>query len=62
MCMKLPSKNLNHSPCPPHPTNTYTCGVTIVSKVCGDRLATQLILPKFDPLLITKNKENGVLE
>ena len=29
--MNLPSRNLNPSPYPPpHPTSTYTCGVTIV--------------------------------
>ena len=28
MCVKLPLGNLNPIPYPPHPTNTYTCGVT----------------------------------
>ena len=60
--MKLPLKNLNLSPYPLHLTNTYTYKVTIVSNVCGGGLATQLILPKCDPLLITENKEKGVLE
>ena len=39
MCMKFPPRDLNIDSCPPtsyisHPTNTYTCGVTIVPKVC----------------------------
>ena len=32
--MLLPG-DLNSSSCPPHPTNTYTCRVTIASKVCS---------------------------
>ena len=35
MCVKLPPEDLNFDPCPPHPTNTYTCGVTTVLRVCG---------------------------
>ena len=35
MCVKLPPKDLNSSPWPPHPTSTYTCGVTIALRVCG---------------------------
>ena len=35
MCVKLPPGDLNPGLCPPHPTSTYTCGVTIVPKVCG---------------------------
>ena len=37
MCVKLPPENLNLDPCPPHPTSTYTCEVTITSKVCGGK-------------------------
>ena len=33
--MKLPLENLNLSFCPTHPTNIYTCGVTITQRVCG---------------------------
>ena len=33
--MKLPPENLNLSFCPTHPTNIYTCGVTIAPRVCG---------------------------
>ena len=35
MCVKLLPRDLNPSSYPPHPTNTYTCGVTIASRVCG---------------------------
>ena len=35
MCVKFPHKNLNHDPCPPHPTNTYTCGMIIALRMCG---------------------------
>ena len=32
--MLLPG-DLTSSFCPPHPTSTYTCGVTITPKVCS---------------------------
>ena len=35
MCVKLPLKDLNPSPCPQHPTSIYTCKVTITPKVRG---------------------------
>ena len=35
MCVKLPLRDLNLGPCPPHPTSTYICGVTIAPRVCG---------------------------
>ena len=38
MYVKLPLGDLNPSSCLPHPTSTYTCGVTIASKVCGGNL------------------------
>ena len=38
MCVKLPLGNLNSDPYPQHFTSTYTCGVTIASRVCGDEL------------------------
>jgi len=28
---------LNPGPYPPHPTSTYTCGVTITPSVCGGK-------------------------
>ena len=27
--MKFLSEDLNYDPCPPYPTTTYTCGMTI---------------------------------
>ena len=35
MCVKLTFGDLNPDPCPPHPTSTYTCEVTIGLRVCG---------------------------
>ena len=35
MCVKLLPRNLNPDPYSPHPISTYTCGMTIVPKVCG---------------------------
>ena len=35
MCVKLPPRNLNLNPYPPHSTNIYTCRVTITLRVCG---------------------------
>ena len=37
MCVKLPHGDLNLSPYPTHPTNTYTCGVTIEPRVCSGK-------------------------
>ena len=36
--MKLSPGDLNPGPCPPHPTNTYTCGVAIALRVCGGNI------------------------
>ena len=36
MYVKLPPRDLNPDPYPPHLTSTYTCGVTIAPRVCGD--------------------------
>ena len=33
MCVELSPRDLNPSPCPPHATNTYICGVTIAPRV-----------------------------
>ena len=38
MYMKLSFEDLNPSPCPPHPISTYTCGVTITTRVCDDNV------------------------
>ena len=35
MCVKFPPKDFKPDPCPPHPTNTYTYGVTIILKMYG---------------------------
>ena len=33
--MNLPLEDLNLDSYPPHPTSTYTFGVTFASKMCG---------------------------
>ena len=38
MCVKLSLGHLNPSLAPLHFTNIYTCGVTIVLRVCGGNL------------------------
>ena len=35
MCVKFPPGDLNPGPYPPHPTSTYTYGVTIAQRMCG---------------------------
>ena len=35
MCVKLPLRDLNAGPYPPHPISVYTYGVTITPKMCG---------------------------
>ena len=42
MRMKLPPRDLNPGPYPPHPTSTYTCEVTIAPRVCGGHLRVLL--------------------
>ena len=37
MCVKLPLEDLNPNPYPPHPTSTYTYGVTVAPRVCGGK-------------------------
>ena len=44
MCMKLSSGNLNPDLYPPHPTITYTCGVTIALRVYDNKLSIYLFL------------------
>ena len=42
MCVKFLPENLNLGGlCPPHPTNTYTCRVTIASRVRGGNYSFQ---------------------
>ena len=40
--MKLPLRDLNLNPYPPHPTSTYTCRVTIAPRVCDGRVVLKL--------------------
>ena len=42
MCLKLPPRDLNFGPYPPHSINTYTFGVTIAPRVCGSLLGVRL--------------------
>ena len=49
MYVKLLLGDLNRGPSSPHPTSTYTCGVTIVARVC-DKSTTSL-LPKTYKLM-----------
>ena len=39
MCVKLPQRELNHDPCLPHSTNTYTCEMTIMPRMRGSNIA-----------------------
>ena len=41
--MKLISRDLNLNLYPPHPTNTYTCGITIKMRMHDDTRVTILI-------------------
>ena len=40
MCVKLPLGDLNPNPCPPHPTNIYTCEVTITPRIYGGAMSS----------------------
>ena len=40
MCVKFLPEDLNPGPCPPHPTNIYTCEVTTAPKVHGGSYVT----------------------
>ena len=44
MCVRLFSGDLNSDSYLPHPTSTYTCGVTITPKVCGSKKHLSLYL------------------
>ena len=46
MCVKLPSEELNPSSYPPHPTSTYTYGVTIALMVRGGIPTINIFLNK----------------
>ena len=47
MCVKFPPRDLNIDSYSPHPTSTYICGVTIVSKVYGSKSTINLLYKKF---------------
>ena len=36
MCVKLPPRDLNPGPYPPHPTSIYICEVTTALRVHGE--------------------------
>ena len=38
MCVKLSPRDLNPDPYSLHPTDTYTCEVTIALRVCGGKI------------------------
>ena len=38
MCVKLVSRDLNPSSCPPHLTSIYAYGMIIALRMCGDCL------------------------
>ena len=54
--MKFPPRELNPNSYPPHPTNTYTCGLTIVSKVYSDM--RELLMSLYDYFFPLENETN----
>ena len=56
MCMKFPPRELNPNSYPPHPTSTYTCGLTIVSKMCSDM--RELLISSYDYSFPLENETN----
>ena len=42
MCVKLPFRDLNLDPYLPYSISTYTCGMAITLRVCGDRYKTYI--------------------
>ena len=47
ICVKLPPKDLNPDPYPPHPTSIYICGVTTASRVSSGSINTTSLLLKM---------------
>ena len=47
MCVKFSLGDLNLGPCLPHPTNTYTCGVTTAPRVCSGSLPNLIFIEFF---------------
>ena len=56
MYVKLSPEDLNSNICPLHLTSTYTCGVTIVPKVCGGNYIVTHVLNFFIVLKGKKKK------
>ena len=60
MCIKLPPKDLNLGPYPPHPTSTYTYRIIIAPRVCGGRnniLCVRKLCIEFERELEIYNKK-----
>ena len=59
MCVKLIPRDLNPGPYPPHPTSTYTCGVTTASMVHGGEININIKHAKMFMLInVNKHKIN----
>ena len=57
MCVKFPHRDLNPNHYLPHPTSTYTCGVTTAPKVCGGPFPPLVLL---SPHTLKKNRDVGI--
>ena len=55
MCVKLPLRDLNPGPYPPHPTSTYTCEVSTAPRV-RDGAQSLLKLHSHVIFLLLNNK------
>ena len=56
MYVKPPPKDLNSGPCPQHPTDIYTCGVTTTLRVHDGIISnSNSILSKFSLLIYIDN-------
>ena len=44
MCVKLTTRDFYHDSYSPYPTNTYTCGVTIMPRVRGGAIKSFEVL------------------
>ena len=47
MYVKLPYEDLNSGVCPPYPTNTYICKVTIALRVCDGKILSPFKLINY---------------
>ena len=57
MCVKFPHRDLNPNHYLPHPTSTYTCGVTTAPKVCGGPFPPLVLL---SPHTLKENRDVGI--